>query len=51
MDVRQFAFLARQPSAALQPRDTFWGLSKRGFPPASNTMITPPRWVKSSRYP
>ncbi len=31
MDVRQFAFLARQPSAALQPRQTFWGLSKRGL--------------------
>jgi len=31
MDVRQLAFLARQPSAALQPRDTFWGLSKRGL--------------------
>ncbi|MBF8745845.1 filamentous hemagglutinin N-terminal domain-containing protein [Pseudomonas monteilii] len=31
MDVRQFAFLARQPSAALQHRQTFWGLSKRGL--------------------
>ncbi|QCI10595.1 filamentous hemagglutinin N-terminal domain-containing protein [Pseudomonas putida] len=31
MDVRQFALLARQPSAALQPRQTFWGLSKRGL--------------------
>ncbi|WP_081376849.1 two-partner secretion domain-containing protein [Pseudomonas protegens] len=31
MDVRQFAFLARQPSATLQARDTFWGLSKRGL--------------------
>ena len=31
MDVRQFAFLLRQPSAALQTRDTFWGLSKRGL--------------------
>ncbi|WP_367393241.1 hemagglutinin repeat-containing protein [Pseudomonas sp. X4] len=31
MDVRQFAFLARQPSAALQTRRTFWGLSKRGL--------------------
>lgn len=31
MDVRQFAFLVRQPSAALQPRDSFWGLSKRGL--------------------
>lgn len=31
MDVRQFAFLACQPSAALQSRDSFWGLSKRGL--------------------
>ncbi|UCZ82311.1 DUF637 domain-containing protein [Pseudomonas sp. L5B5] len=31
MDVRQFAFLARQPSATLQPRDSFWGLPKRGL--------------------
>ncbi|MDR2307115.1 MAG: filamentous hemagglutinin N-terminal domain-containing protein [Paucimonas sp.] len=31
MDVRQFTFLVRQPSAALKPRDTFWGLSKRGL--------------------
>ncbi|WMN17979.1 hemagglutinin repeat-containing protein [Pseudomonas piscis] len=31
MDVRQFAFLARQPSAALQSRDSFWGLPKRGL--------------------
>ncbi|WP_409284088.1 DUF637 domain-containing protein [Pseudomonas protegens] len=31
MDVRQFAFLARQPSAALQSRESFCGLSKRGL--------------------
>ncbi|MDP9525832.1 two-partner secretion domain-containing protein [Pseudomonas protegens] len=31
MDVRQFAFLVRQPSAALQSRDSFWGLPKRGL--------------------
>ncbi|SFA64463.1 MULTISPECIES: hemagglutinin repeat-containing protein [unclassified Pseudomonas] len=31
MDVRQLAFLARPPSATLQARDTFWGLSKRGL--------------------
>ncbi|MFJ2339801.1 hemagglutinin repeat-containing protein [Pseudomonas protegens] len=31
MDVRQLAFLARQPCATLQARDTFWGLSKRGL--------------------
>ncbi|MDP4572233.1 hemagglutinin repeat-containing protein [Pseudomonas sp. LPH60] len=31
MDVRQLAFLARQPSAALQSRESFWGLPKRGL--------------------
>ncbi|RZI23485.1 filamentous hemagglutinin N-terminal domain-containing protein [Pseudomonas sp. 770NI] len=31
MDVRQFAFLARQPSAALKRRDAFFGLPKRGL--------------------
>ncbi|MBD8093921.1 hemagglutinin repeat-containing protein [Pseudomonas fluorescens] len=31
MDVRHFAFLARQPSAALKPRDAFFGLPKRGL--------------------
>ncbi len=31
MDVRQFAFLARQPSAALKPRNAFFGLPKRGL--------------------
>ncbi|WP_338483190.1 filamentous hemagglutinin N-terminal domain-containing protein [Pseudomonas trivialis] len=31
MDVRQFAFLARQPSAALKTRSSFLGLPKRGL--------------------
>lgn len=31
MDVRQFAFLARPPSAALMPRNSFLGLPKRGL--------------------
>ncbi|WP_350613805.1 HNH endonuclease [Pseudomonas sp. HY7a-MNA-CIBAN-0227] len=31
MDVRHFAFLARQPSSALKSRDSFWGLPKRGL--------------------
>ncbi|BDB19883.1 hypothetical protein cym2001_32480 [Pseudomonas sp. CYM-20-01] len=31
MDVRQFAFLARQPSAAVKSRSTFLGLPKRGL--------------------
>lgn len=31
MDVRQFAFLARQPSAVVKSRSTFLGLPKRGL--------------------
>jgi filamentous hemagglutinin len=31
MDVRQFAFLVRQPSAVLKRRDSFLGLPKRGL--------------------
>ncbi len=31
MDVRQFAFLARQPSAAVKHRDTFCGVPKSGL--------------------
>ncbi|WP_267268482.1 filamentous hemagglutinin N-terminal domain-containing protein [Pseudomonas protegens] len=31
MDVRQLAFMARQPSAALQSRDSFCGFSKRSL--------------------
>ena len=31
MDVRHFAFLARQPSAALKSRNSFLGLPKRGL--------------------
>ncbi|MCI8212156.1 hypothetical protein AUC61_21740 [Pseudomonas sp. S25] len=31
MDVKQLAFLARQPSAALNSRERFWGMPKRGI--------------------
>ncbi|MGY2170242.1 hypothetical protein ACW9IK_22640 [Pseudomonas gingeri] len=31
MDLRQFAFLAGQPSAALKKREHFLGLPKRGL--------------------
>ena len=31
MDVRHFTFLAQQPSAVLQSRDSFCGLSKRSL--------------------
>nr|WP_248797837.1 hypothetical protein [Pseudomonas sp. MWU13-2105] len=39
MDVRQFAFLARQPSAALKNREHFLGLPKRGL---ANAMFWQP---------
>ncbi|WEK07925.1 MAG: filamentous hemagglutinin N-terminal domain-containing protein [Candidatus Pseudomonas colombiensis] len=46
MDVRQFAFLARQPSAALQSRHSFWGLPKRGLAfMLANLMFWQPLWV------
>lgn len=31
MDVKQLAFLARQPSAELKARESFWGMPKRGI--------------------
>ena len=31
MDVRNLDFLARQPSAVLTPRESFWGIPKRGL--------------------
>ena len=31
MDVRQFAFLAGQPSAAVKKRESFLGMPKRGL--------------------
>jgi filamentous hemagglutinin len=46
MDVRQFAFLARQPSAALQSRHSFGGLPKRGLAfMLANLMFWQPLWV------
>jgi filamentous hemagglutinin len=31
MDVRHYAFLANQPSAAVKNREHFWGMPKRGL--------------------
>ncbi|MCK9815683.1 filamentous hemagglutinin N-terminal domain-containing protein, partial [Pseudomonas sp. MAFF 302046] len=46
MDVRQFAFLAHQPSAALQSRHSFGGLPKRGLAfMLANLMFWQPLWV------
>lgn len=46
MDLRHFAFLARQPSAALTSRDRFCGIPKRGLALIlANTMFWHPLWV------
>ncbi|MBP5070334.1 filamentous hemagglutinin N-terminal domain-containing protein, partial [Pseudomonas chlororaphis] len=48
MDVRQFAFLARQPSAALKTREHFWGLPKRGLAfILANAMFWQPLWAQA----
>ncbi|AZE00080.1 hemagglutinin repeat-containing protein [Pseudomonas chlororaphis] len=48
MDVRQFAFLARQPSAALQTREHFCGLPKRGLAfILANAMFWQPLWAQA----
>ncbi|MGR4975905.1 hemagglutinin repeat-containing protein [Pseudomonas sp. LARHCG127] len=48
MDDRQYAFLARQPSAALKTRDTFWGMPKRGLAfLLVNVMFWQPMWAQA----
>ncbi|WP_037007427.1 filamentous hemagglutinin N-terminal domain-containing protein, partial [Pseudomonas asplenii] len=48
MDVRQFAFLAGQPSAALKKRDHFLGLPKRGIAfLLVNVMFWQPVWAQA----
>ncbi|WP_226506893.1 filamentous hemagglutinin N-terminal domain-containing protein, partial [Pseudomonas sp. MWU16-30317] len=48
MDVRQLAFLARQPSAALQPRERFWGMPKRGLAVLLvNALFWQPLWAQA----
>ncbi|MBP5076373.1 hemagglutinin repeat-containing protein [Pseudomonas chlororaphis] len=48
MDVRQFAFLARQPSAALKTREHFWGMPKRGLAfILANAMFWQPLWAQA----
>ncbi|MCU1758988.1 colicin E5-related ribonuclease [Pseudomonas sp. 14P_8.1_Bac3] len=48
MDVRQFAFLARQPSAVVQTREHFWGLPKRGLAfLLANVMFWQPLWAQA----
>lgn len=48
MDVRLFAFLARQPSAALEPRERFCGLPRRGLALLmANVMFWQPIWAQA----
>ncbi|GFM66850.1 hypothetical protein PSCICJ_29680 [Pseudomonas cichorii] len=48
MDVRQLAFLARQPSAALKEREHFWGLPKRGIALIlAHAMFWQPMWAQA----
>ncbi|SFH27432.1 filamentous hemagglutinin N-terminal domain-containing protein [Pseudomonas sp. NFACC45] len=48
MDDRQHAFLARQPSAALQTREHFWGMPKRGLAfLLANVMFWQPLWAQA----
>ncbi|WP_460159353.1 two-partner secretion domain-containing protein [Pseudomonas sp. S3_H09] len=48
MDDRQHAFLARQPCAALQPREQFWGMPKRGLAfLLANVMFWQPLWAQA----
>ncbi|WP_081492648.1 two-partner secretion domain-containing protein [Pseudomonas sp. M47T1] len=48
MDVRHLAFLARQPSAEIQPRERFWGISKRGLAfILANALFWQPLWAQA----
>ena len=48
MDVRLFAFLARQPSAAPEPRERFCGLPRRGLALLmANVMFWQPIWAQA----
>ncbi|WP_434697113.1 filamentous hemagglutinin N-terminal domain-containing protein [Pseudomonas sp. Z1-14] len=48
MDDRQYAFLARQPSAALENRERFLGMPKRGLAfLLANVMFWQPMWAQA----
>jgi len=48
MDVRQYAFLARLPSATVKHRDTFLGMPKRGIAfLLANVMFWQPMWAQA----
>ncbi|MDD0976809.1 filamentous hemagglutinin N-terminal domain-containing protein [Pseudomonas fontis] len=49
MDVKYFAFLARQRAAAIQPRESFCGLPKRGLALLlANVMFWQPMWAQAA---
>ncbi|MFJ7107897.1 hemagglutinin repeat-containing protein [Pseudomonas sp. NPDC098740] len=48
MDVRQLAFLAGQPAAAVKNREHFWGMPKRGLAfLLANVMFWQPMWAQA----
>lgn len=48
MDARQYAFLSRQPSAAVKSREHFWGMPKRGLAfLLANVMFWQPMWAQA----
>ncbi|WP_423203671.1 DUF637 domain-containing protein [Pseudomonas kribbensis] len=48
MNIRHLAFLARQPSAAYEKRDHFWGMPKRGLAfLLANVMFWQPMWAQA----
>ncbi|WP_283190188.1 hemagglutinin repeat-containing protein [Pseudomonas sp. PMCC200344] len=48
MDVRHYAFLARQPSAAVKTSEHFWGMPKRGLAfLLANVMFWQPMWAQA----
>lgn len=48
MDVRQYNFLAAQASAAVAPRERFWGMPKRGIALVlANAMFWQPLWAQA----
>ncbi|SNY06329.1 filamentous hemagglutinin family N-terminal domain-containing protein, partial [Pseudomonas sp. LAMO17WK12:I6] len=48
MDVRQYAFLAGQPSADVKTREHFWGMPKRGLAfLLANVMFWQPMWAQA----
>ncbi|MFJ2482308.1 ShlA/HecA/FhaA protein, partial [Pseudomonas sp. NPDC087598] len=48
MDVRQYAFLARQPAAVEKNREHFLGMPKRGLAfLLANVMFWQPMWAQA----